>query len=896
MSSKLAPCYVTAPGVDTLALAVSALKAEFSDPFALAQVTVWVPNSRAALALKEQFLAGAQTQVLPQIRILGVDDAPQQRSDVLTAAEKHAVFSSLLQQHEPELAAAQASHIASSLVSLHNQLVTNDVPRVRLSELVTDENHAAHWQRNQAWLLAVWEGYDTWLKEHQRFDPAQHSRQQLWAQTQQYQQPDFDQPVWVVGLVDTTKPAQQLMRAVAQLAQGTLVFPGVDLAPLQQELTFTAADAPLQQLLKALDIPVEHVQAWGEKAATPEVQVASCADSAQEAGLIALQLRQAIAQQQKVAVVTPDRRLASMVQQQCVAWGLVVDDSAGQPLLHTPHGQLLMLSLAVFVERYAAVPLLDLLKHPLLNLVKEQRDAAHTLERDVLRGTAEQGLAAYRRRVKSAVQRELLDTVQGWYRSWDAASKQPLETWLTQHQQLMTQLVENVDDEPWQNVWEVLGSGVPVQLDIYGYTAWLEQALQQETVRQEGTVPNVFIWGPLEARLQQVDKVVLAGSVQGVWPHTAKVSPWLNRAQRAQLGLPSADIQLGLNHHDWRQLCHHTEVLVTCSASHHGEAAEPSRWLASTATTALPEHWFSWVRQWQQQGEASQTQHAMSWHPRAEQLPMRWSPSLVAELVQCPYKAFARRALKLEAWEPLTPQYDARGLGIAVHGWLEGLVAAVRGVPSTPYQGDWQDSSQLTTFLLDILPAALADLPKLSRTLWQPRLQALAPKLAARLAQQAQHGFVPAQAEAKLEARLGDVTMMGYADRVDQGSGRVAVVDYKTQSQLDATSSLKSGAAPQLAVLQWLLHQNNQAVDSVALWGLAKGGAGVDVQGVFSGEDLAQMLEDTADGLARYVHHFVAENGLWPAVPGGQSTLKLEQQCRGCGYRGLCRVREWADA
>ncbi len=66
------------------------------------------------------------------------------------------------------------------------------------------------------------------------------------------------------------------------------------------------------------------------------------------------------------ALVTPDRNLAARVSAHLQRWGIEADDSAGLPLSQSPAGTLLLAIAAAAVERLAPVPLLALLKHPLV--------------------------------------------------------------------------------------------------------------------------------------------------------------------------------------------------------------------------------------------------------------------------------------------------------------------------------------------------------------------------------------------------------------------------------------------------------------------------------------------------------------------------------------------------
>ncbi len=69
--------------------------------------------------------------------------------------------------------------------------------------------------------------------------------------------------------------------------------------------------------------------------------------------------------------------------------------------------------------------------------------------------------------------------------------------------------------------------------------------------RPAGADPRVHIWGALEARLQSVDLMVLAGLDEGVWPTATRTDPFLSRAMRTEIGLPPPERRIGLAAHDF---------------------------------------------------------------------------------------------------------------------------------------------------------------------------------------------------------------------------------------------------------------------------------------------------------------------------------------------------------
>ena len=70
------------------------------------------------------------------------------------------------------------------------------------------------------------------------------------------------------------------------------------------------------------------------------------------------------------------------------------------------------------------------------------------------------------------------------------------------------------------------------------YAELFQLAIGDRIVRRpEQRDVRVRIYGPLEARLQHVDRVVLGGLVEGIWPPETRPDPWLSRPMRHALGL-----------------------------------------------------------------------------------------------------------------------------------------------------------------------------------------------------------------------------------------------------------------------------------------------------------------------------------------------------------------------
>ena len=102
---------------------------------------------------------------------------------------------------------------------------------------------------------------------------------------------------------------------------------------------------------------------------------------------------------------------------------------------------------------------------------------------------------------------------------------------------------------------------------------------------------RVRIYGPLEARLQPVDRLVLGGLVEGVWPPETRSDPWLSRPMRHELGLDLPERRIGLSAHDFAQALGAPEVILTRAAKLGGAPTVASRFVQRLAAVAGETRW-----------------------------------------------------------------------------------------------------------------------------------------------------------------------------------------------------------------------------------------------------------------------------------------------------------------
>ena len=102
---------------------------------------------------------------------------------------------------------------------------------------------------------------------------------------------------------------------------------------------------------------------------------------------------------------------------------------------------------------------------------------------------------------------------------------------------------------------------------------------------------HLRIYGQLEARLTQCDRVILGGLVEGVWPPAPRNDPWLSRPMRHQLGLDLPERRIGLSAHDFAQLLGADEVILSHAAKVGGAPSVASRFLHRLEAVAGETRW-----------------------------------------------------------------------------------------------------------------------------------------------------------------------------------------------------------------------------------------------------------------------------------------------------------------
>lgn len=939
-----------APFALTVAKFIAARHA--STPFGMADVVIWVPSPRLKQSLQQAFLdVGKGRAILPQIHAMSYSEELAEQlqfessldaSDCINPVQKLVLLSRLIQAAYPEIKGSAAASQAAGLAALHDRLKAYGLNRDDLKQLVPSAL-SEHWQQNLDFIDIVLENYPAILAEAGLQDPAQKLIEWFEAQINAYLENKADSAIYAVGFADTTPAGKLLLKSIVSQAKGVLVLPGWQ--DLAQKVPPAHAQASLHELVHELQVEKNEIQPldgdqglWSKVWAGDALQVADlasqsiveCQNVEQEAQVCALILRQALEQESGTcAVVTPDKNMAARIKNILYArYNIHVDDSAGTPLLELPAGKLAVAVLDVVHKNFSPLALANLIYHPFVcgGMTRaEWLGKSRRLEKSLRKlPPATSGLAQLRRHINTPDALEIIDKIESAFKPFLRRRDSGLSEFSNQLRQVLdaltqtaegARLLKGEDEKTLHQFLLQLGHDQPFsKSNTFDYNKEvLLGLLGQATVRPVDVNRQVMILGPLEARFSGVSKVVIAGVVEGTWPHEPQPNAWLSLHMLEKLGLPGPQKIAGLNAHDFTLIASAAkEVIYTMHLrSEDGAPVLPSRFLlrleaALRKTEQAGEFeslvkrgavWIDRLKGIQCIGKSTPVGQSVG-RPAMKAVPKRWSASAVRDLMQCPYRFYAKRILRLKPLDEFEKLPDASVRGEVIHVILQAFFAPVKGLP-LPFDERVGANNQ---------DRALVHLRRIGeeafnrigndavRKAWWPRFTVMSKAFIDWLVENPARNIVACEVEGEIE--LNGIRLFAIADRLDKAEGGLCIIDYKTGT-LPTATNIRLGYEPQLPVEGLIAAKGGfghaEPLECMELWQVGgKPGAPLEISTPTDTKTSTEdILTDTQQGVERLTAAFVDENSKYCAVPGGSNALKPEGHCRLCDFAGICRMQEW---
>lgn len=542
-----------------------------------------------------------------------------------------------------------------------------------------------------------------------------------------------------------------------------------------------------------------------------------CPGANEEAQVIGLAMRETLNQPDKTAIlITPDRALARRVSAELARWEIEVDDSAGQPLSKCVAAVFLRLIAEAAASGFQPVQLLAVLKHPLARFGQTRKphlDLARRLELALLRGPRPgDGLAGLRRADRDQAYGAILKPLAALEKLF-GRNRPKLSELIDGHIAAAELLASDGEQPGAAALWRgEAGKALALaigefrdQTEIVGrmppqaYAALLARVFEGRVVRSTYSAhPRLAILGPLEARLQSADLVIIGGMNEGVWPPDPGPDPWLSRPMRAELGLMSRERRVGQAAHDFVQAVGADEVLITRSLKSGGAPTLESRWLTRLAAIGLPMG--GGRRPWLAlQNVLDKPDYVAPVSPPAPNPPVATRPRSISvtgieSLMRDPYEFYAAKILRLRRLDDIDEEPGARDRGILLHDVLAEILEDGPAADRAGALAAWLEIGKQT---FDKLGVRLS-----VRTLWWPRFERIASAFQQQqLTLGANRNAVGLEVKGVIavQTKFGDYEITARADRIDREEAGLVIIDYKTGAP-PKKKVVEAGFAPQLAL------------------------------------------------------------------------------------------------
>ena len=452
-------------------------------------------------------------------------------------------------------------------------------------------------------------------------------------------------------------------------------------------------------------------------------------------------------------------------------------------------------------------------------------------------------------------------------------------------------------------------AGASVKGGFADYPAFFASLAAQRVVRPDlrDVHRRVKILGPLEARLIAVDRVVLGGLDEGVWPPAPQTDAFLNRPMRSLIGLLPPERRIGQSAHDFVQAACGAEVIITRAGKRNGAPTVPSRFVqrmkafAGEALFAEIAERGARLRYLARHADTDAPAKPLARpdpRPDPKTFPDQLSVTRIETLLRDPYAIFAQYVLGLDPLPDLAAAPGPAERGTLVHALAEHFVEAYPDA----LPPDRETARATMQAILDAQLAPYAqEFPDIHAD-WLPRLTRIGMALVD-WEYQRRDGLARVHVELRgaMEIPFGSRTfrLTARADRIEQRrDGGVTALDFKSGKPPSA-KEISVGFSPQLTLeAAMLMHGGFKEIGPVGetpelVYVRTSGGREALSETLVKPykDDARAMPEIIADHLARLrglVARFIKGELGYMSRPYPQFAKAYND------YDHLARVREWS--
>ena len=922
----------------------------------LSKVLILMPNRRAQRSLSDAFvkLKGMTPTLLPQMRAIGdvsedeimlsgqnVQDEFVNLPEVIDPKERTMLFMRLIMSRYKDfglekVSLSQACSLALELGGLIDTAQMYGLDWSNLRNLAPEE-YAEHWQETLKFLEIITQYWPGILNDRGVIDASERKNKLINIQCNIWQEQKPQQRIIVAGTTAVSPAMKNLVKTVLDLENGEVWLAGLDKEleeesfeiidethsqyELKQLLDFlkikrsdvedivSSVNQPREKLISEIMRPAISSDKWLElegviqRDAFERIRVVECDDLRLEAMAVGVMIRKALEEKEKtIALVTPDRNLARRVACELKRWNIDVDDSAGVPLSLTPWGVFMRLCVTAVLSDVSREKILALMKSKKFAMEKDRSEkeiAVENLDKLLWRSDeknedAENLLAEFYEKAADFI--KIL-----------SCEKALLKDILREHILFAEKLACDNVLSGRENLWKdddgqtgadfmanwIAKADVLGEIETKEYLQLFETMMSYVMVRRtRNTHHRVRILGPMEARLNHYDEIILGSFNEGVWPSSPKADPWMSRPMKKDFGFESPEKQIGVLGLDFANLLGAKNVCITRAKTNNDTPTIKSRWLMrfETIVQALKfEKDFLYdsetvkLAKLLDKEEGYYKIDAPCPKPPLSARPRKMSASAFEKLLRDPYGVYAEYILKLKPLECLNKEEDMRDFGNLVHNVLEEFN---KNYPSSLPENT---AEILTNMVRKAFEESNLQKEKLS--FWIPKAEKMMSWIA-KVEEAYRHEVEKVNNEVWGRFCIDDLPggkfeVYARADRIDKLiGGKVNIIDYKTGSAR-TKNEVKKGYAPQLPI-EALIARNGgfdniekDEVNSLMYWKLGDKVVCVD-------DDIEDVLQKTEDHIREVINLFDFETTGYLSRPNPKEVPDYSD------YEHLARVKEWS--
>ena len=424
------------------------------------------------------------------------------------------------------------------------------------------------------------------------------------------------------------------------------------------------------------------------------------------------------------------------------------------------------------------------------------------------------------------------------------------------------------------------------------YLSFFSELLSTDSLRSSyGSHPRLKILGPIEARLNNFDYVILGEMNEGIWPKADKADMWMSRPMKQYFGLSLPEKNVGILAADLCSFLGCKNVIITRADRIDGTPTKKSRWLLrlETVVNALDfdinllqkRDLLCFVDNMDKPSKISAIKPPAPCPP-VEARPRKLSASAVDLLISDPYSVFAKYILKLYPFNDLDTPLDQRDYGTLIHAIIEEFNNIY---PSNLPENALDKLLELGKKYFDKMKVE-SEL----RTFWFPKFEKTAKWI---IEQEKDYRFLVKKVNNEVTGQVcinapnGPITFTAKADRIDElKNNSINILDYKT-GKIPSKKQVFAGHALQL-VLEGIIARkgtfeniSSKELEELLYWQLGSKSLNINPN-----ED--DIINKTEEYLQRLVSAFDFVTTPYLSRPTPKYIPKNKD------YEHLARIKEWS--